>query len=74
MKKTILIVLPLIAGCASTPTTSYSDLLKDATPSFKSGSCGPELEWTKTLQVTGSVEVEGIVRVKAVCAGHEGND
>ena len=59
------IILLLLAGCAS--SGQWGDLVQDATPTFRTGPCGPELVWTKEVAVYDTAVVEGRVVVKKKC-------
>lgn len=78
MKKFAPLVLVLFCGCASDGDSAsafdYAQLLKDATPTFTKGECGPQLTWTKNLQVHDKVEIEGVVVVKTRCTETEAKE
>jgi len=62
-----LILVLAMAGC----TSSWADLAEDATPSFRSGPCGPELVWRKEVAVYDAAIVEGVVVVKQKCKAEQ---
>ena len=58
------IILLVLVGCSS---SQWGDLVQDATPTFRTGECGPELVWTKEVAVYDTAVVEGRVIVRKKC-------
>lgn len=68
MKKSIIIIALVLGGCSGAQKTDWAGLAVDATPEFKAGKCGPEVVWTKDLEVYADVEVVGQLTLRRKCS------
>ena len=64
---TPILALLTLAGCATSGAVDWTALAVDAAPEFKTGPCGSELRWTKTIAVHDAAEIEGVLIVRPRC-------
>ena len=67
MKWALLILCAALSGCASSGALDWPALARGATPEFRTGNCGPEVVWIKTVAVYETAEVEARLIVRPKC-------
>ena len=58
----------LLLGCSGSQKVDWAGLATEAAPEFRKGPCGPEVVWTKDLEVYADVEVVGELTVRRKCS------